>query len=267
MKHGSRSLSSQITISHGDKQNDKLFFEYLANKLGLKDKDEWHKITKEDIVKEGGEGMLKKLYGGSVKVALQKMYPDHKWLVWKFDGHVQPGTWDDMKSQREFMHNLAKELRIETMDDWYHVTKEQIRDKGGGGLLNQKYHGSPSKMILSILTEHKWDLQKFVHTPRGAWQDPKVRKEMMEHLTRELKIVQMKDWYRVTQVQICEKGGRRLLTKYDGSPAKMIMSELPHHPWNLKKFTKITGIWHNREFQEEVNQNLAKNEITKTKSS
>lgn len=45
------------------------------------------------------------------------------------------------------------------MDDWYHVTVEDIVKNGGGGLLTC-YNNSPSSALQSIYPEHNWELER-----------------------------------------------------------------------------------------------------------
>eukprot|EP01118_Nematostelium_gracile_P011139 TRINITY_DN3913_c0_g5_i2.p1 TRINITY_DN3913_c0_g5~~TRINITY_DN3913_c0_g5_i2.p1 ORF type:complete len:268 (-),score=55.70 TRINITY_DN3913_c0_g5_i2:3-806(-) len=224
---------SEVIVFDWSKEKERIFFETLASHLGFKEREEWYSITKHQVKKHGGEGILK-MFNGSVKTALEKIYDDHDWLPWKFE-HAPAGTWDTISSQRDFMFYLAKELKITKMEDWYNVSVVQIREKGGNRLLN-KYDGSPVKMITSLLKEHKWNVLQFAHKPAGVWDDVQAQREMLNHLAKELQINRMKGWYSVSAAQIREKGGGGLLLKYNNSPAKMITSVITEHEWDLKKF-------------------------------
>ena len=63
----------------------------------------------------------------------------------KVPGHL----WQDKKNQKEFMESLGNQLRFLNLDDWYDVTKQDIRyyselhrkltqsrENGGAGLLS-----------------------------------------------------------------------------------------------------------------------------------
>eukprot|EP01118_Nematostelium_gracile_P020549 TRINITY_DN9997_c0_g1_i1.p1 TRINITY_DN9997_c0_g1~~TRINITY_DN9997_c0_g1_i1.p1 ORF type:complete len:135 (-),score=28.96 TRINITY_DN9997_c0_g1_i1:285-635(-) len=99
------------------KREDSEFFESLANTLGLKDKEDWYKIKKEDVIKHGGEKILQKEFGGSVKMALETIYPNHKWLPWNFEDVAPKGMWNNPVIQREMMDYLAKQLKITKLED------------------------------------------------------------------------------------------------------------------------------------------------------
>ena len=49
------------------------------------------------------------------------VYPEHKWLPWKFETCPR-NFWADIKNQREFMDWAGKELKLQDMSDWYNVT-------------------------------------------------------------------------------------------------------------------------------------------------
>jgi len=55
---------------------------------------------------------------------------------------------------------------LKRMNSWYKVTRNDIIQKGGSGLLN-KYGNSPSKLIQTVYPEHDWKMEKF-NTPRNT---------------------------------------------------------------------------------------------------
>eukprot|EP01118_Nematostelium_gracile_P001311 TRINITY_DN1134_c0_g1_i1.p1 TRINITY_DN1134_c0_g1~~TRINITY_DN1134_c0_g1_i1.p1 ORF type:complete len:375 (+),score=67.80 TRINITY_DN1134_c0_g1_i1:56-1180(+) len=245
----SKKGTQQQTITNWKGDNERAFFISLANELGLKEKEDWYQITKENVVNFGGEEMLMRYYDGMVVTALHKLYPDHIWLPWKFRDAVPLKTWNNVQLQTLFMQHLAKDLKITHMEDWYAVGAPHIRQRGGAGLLS-KYGNSPSKLITSVFTEHHWNLHKFNLKPNGAWNDIHFQKQFINYLGRELKITKMEDWYHVGVVQIREKGGSSLLQMYHNSPFKMISSLFPDHQWNPVLFSNSPrNMWNRIEFQ------------------
>ena len=51
------------------------------------------------------------------------------------------------------MDNFYLDNKMKSLDDWYNIINQNIRDYGGYGLLNE-YEGSISKMIKSIYPNH-----------------------------------------------------------------------------------------------------------------
>jgi hypothetical protein len=47
--------------------------------------------------------------------------------------------WKDTTHQRLFLESIAKSLGVKTLDDWANVTVQQVRDRGGSGVLSK--HG------------------------------------------------------------------------------------------------------------------------------
>eukprot|EP01118_Nematostelium_gracile_P007447 TRINITY_DN2432_c0_g2_i1.p1 TRINITY_DN2432_c0_g2~~TRINITY_DN2432_c0_g2_i1.p1 ORF type:complete len:326 (+),score=60.54 TRINITY_DN2432_c0_g2_i1:44-1021(+) len=249
MQTKSQQLRKPKSVTWGG-DNARIFFDSLANHLKLKDKNDWYNITKEDVFKFGGERLLNS-YDGLVGRALQRTYPDHHWLIWKFDGSTVRGTWDHIQPQKERLNEIAKGLNINELEDWYSITKAQISEKGGGGLLN-KYGNSPSTMLTSVLTEHRWDLRKFVNKPRQDWSTIQSHKMFLDRLAKQLNITKMEDWYNIGKAQILAHGGGGLLNRYHNSPSKMIISLFPNHIWRVQNFTyKPKGIGNDKQSQKD----------------
>jgi hypothetical protein len=140
-------------------KNQRFYFDWLGKKLGYIVMDDWYKITPEDILQRKGSYLLRK-YGGSPLKALQFVYPDHEWLLWRFV-RVPTGFWDKEENQRKFFEWVGRQLGFTKLDDWYQITKEIIVKYGGGGLLHDRYGGSPSTAMQYIFPEHDWKLEKF----------------------------------------------------------------------------------------------------------
>jgi hypothetical protein len=69
------------------------------------------------LVDLGGRGLLSK-YNNSFSLLLSSVYPEFKWLPWRFT--VAPRKfWDDIGNQKEFLNWAGKELGIKDMSDWY----------------------------------------------------------------------------------------------------------------------------------------------------
>lgn len=200
----------------------------------------------------GGEKIIKKY--GCVRRALQSIYPHHKWLPWKFTERVPSGYWDDPQSQRSYIEWLGEELKVRRMEDWYSVTMKDAMKNGGATLVMTKYNGSPFEMISSILSEHKWEMQKL----KGYWNDVENHRSFVKNrLTKELKIEKMSEWYNVKLKEIVEKGGGSLMERYNNSPSKMITTVMSEHNWNMKEF-KNRKVWNDIENQKEHLARLAK---------
>lgn len=93
-------------------------------------------MTKEQIYNNGGGTLLRKYYSDSMFVAIPAIYPEHKWIPWKFE-RVPRGFWANQENQREFFDWLSKELGFKTLEEWYKLKKDVVRSHGGSGLVNR----------------------------------------------------------------------------------------------------------------------------------
>eukprot|EP01118_Nematostelium_gracile_P015920 TRINITY_DN6480_c0_g2_i1.p1 TRINITY_DN6480_c0_g2~~TRINITY_DN6480_c0_g2_i1.p1 ORF type:complete len:190 (-),score=30.60 TRINITY_DN6480_c0_g2_i1:134-703(-) len=176
--------------------------DHLAKKLKITKMEDWYDVTVRQVLETIGKGLLRK-YKSSPSCLVMSMFTEHKWDVSKFAR--RKGIWDDLQLQRNVMSDLAKRLNIKKMEDWYDVGVVQIYENGGKGLL-YKHGNSPSKMIVSVLNHHKWDLSRFINR-KGVLDDFHHRVELMDQLAKRLDIKQVEDWYHVTSTQIRQNGG------------------------------------------------------------
>src|SRR4051812_11045332 len=76
------------------------FFDQLGKLLGYKEMDDWYNLEKPYIYKHGGSGLLTGYYNGSPSQALQTLYPEHDWMMWRF-GHAPNGFWRSNSHHRQ----------------------------------------------------------------------------------------------------------------------------------------------------------------------
>ncbi|KAJ1501146.1 hypothetical protein HMI54_010222 [Coelomomyces lativittatus] len=99
--------------------------------------------------------------------ALSVIYPDYKWLPWKFPT-VPRNFWVDIKNQKWFIEWAAQELKIKEMSDWYNVSFKQIIDAGGGILLVK--NRSLPHLLFRVYPESYWKFSDFVQNV-DIWKD------------------------------------------------------------------------------------------------
>jgi hypothetical protein len=80
-----------------------------------------------DIEKLGGASIIK-MYGGSVYRMLAAIYPSHRWVEFKFQDRI---SWSSVDTHRAFLDWVGSELKLQSMEDWYHVTVPMVHAKGG----------------------------------------------------------------------------------------------------------------------------------------
>src|SRR5690349_13904891 len=84
-----------------NQESHRQFFDWLGTQLGCKEMDDWYNVSVEDIYKHGGSGLLNDYYNNSPSKALQTVYPEHQWLIWRF-GQTPKGFWKKPENHRQF---------------------------------------------------------------------------------------------------------------------------------------------------------------------
>ena len=107
-----------------------------------------------------------------------------------------------MENQRIFLDRLKRELVFDRWEDWYQVSPEDFRKYGGGGLLDDVYNGSISKMLTAVYPHHVWHLWRFPRVPVGFWANINHQKDFIYWLEEKLDIKNLKEWSRISLVQI-----------------------------------------------------------------
>jgi hypothetical protein len=207
----------------------------MGLELGYKKMKDFYKLTISTVKKFGGAALLN-FHRGSLRESLEDVYPNYKWLSWKFLQIVSAGHWENKENQRNFLENLGKELEFKCMDDWYNITWKQIKERGGSGLLNQN-GGSPSKTVMRIFSEHPWNESNFYTNsklPDGYWETKSHRINLIHRLTELLKIKDLDDWYRVSLSQINEHH-KHMTIFHRYSLLELLQEAYPSNNWEVSK--------------------------------
>ena len=89
-------------------------------------------------------------------------------LINKTGKGVKSGTWNKKENHVIFAIWLGKKMSYTKMEDWYQITKNIICDNYGGGLLSNKYGGSPLKFLKSVFPEVEAREPHFLHAALTA---------------------------------------------------------------------------------------------------
>jgi hypothetical protein len=75
----------------GDDNNKKKYLYWLGKQLGIKELNDWYKVTPKDIKEHGGQTLV--YVYSSLPNLLSIAYPDHNWEKYKFSSAY---NWDEM---------------------------------------------------------------------------------------------------------------------------------------------------------------------------
>lgn len=147
----------------------------------------------------------------------------------------------------ETVQRLGQRLKVRHWEDWYNCTVKQVKQHGGNAILSNYYNGSLVRMLQTNLPQHSWLPFRFKQVPRGFWEQEGNTEVALEWLTQQLQIKDWQQWYNVTSKQIRKCGGGGLLECFGNSPALMLTTLKPNHPWLPWKFNRVpNGFWENK---------------------
>jgi hypothetical protein len=142
------------------------FLNWLGLQLDFDHMDDWYKVTQKQIINNGGSGLLFK-YNDSPSKLITSVFHDYPWDESRFTRRniIFAGHWDSADNRIAFLDRLGKSLGFNHMEDWYGITKKEIKKNGGSSLL-EKYGGEPSKLVMSLYQNHCWNSSKFCTNSR-----------------------------------------------------------------------------------------------------
>jgi hypothetical protein len=59
---------------------------------------------------------------------LRAVYPHHKWQWWRFPQAI---GWNNPEKAREFLEWVGEDLGYKEMNDWYNISTDEIKERGG----------------------------------------------------------------------------------------------------------------------------------------
>lgn len=139
-------------------KNQRDYIDWLGKDLGISNMDDWYNTDTQKIHNRYGETILQS-YGGSLYHALSAVYPDYKWLPWRFS-KVPRGFWNSLDNQKWYADWLGKLLGYTCMNDWYKLSTADITNNNGGGMFTLKY-GTLFAMVKTIYPDYPWIKRKF----------------------------------------------------------------------------------------------------------
>jgi len=207
------------------------FLNYLGEKLGLRDRNDWYSLTPSQIRYFGGEGLLRH-YEYSVSYLLLSHFSSINWEWWKFN--PTPGfLWNDVKNQREYLDWLGVEMAFDSPSQMSNLTVGDLEGKYGKGILF--YHNNSIPVIIDFLyPEVAWKM-----SVKGEESVNGVEYAKFLYLSHAVKIKELRDWYRVSVSQIERWVGKSFVqsTKRLG---EFLARLYPSHPWDESKFVDFT---------------------------
>ena len=139
--------------------------------------DDWYKLTADDMSEYGGITLLH-LYNNSPSKALQSVYPEHKWMIWRFKtmphGYLNEPI--DSTEVTRMLDWLGEHLSIKNLEDWYRVSMKQLRK-----WIPITSSKDLCKMLQIAFPQHQWNTEMF-----GSFAHVKASQKLVVYAIQQL---------------------------------------------------------------------------------
>ena len=133
---------------------------------------------------------------------------------------------DTKEKRKQLIEKIFNKLNLNSLEEWYGVSRKDFYKEGGRNLLENYYNGSLRNALKEIYPEKEWKTLKFSRLPHGYFNDVNNRKDFFTQLSSSLSITSPSQWHSISNSQVIEKGGAYLLNHYYGGSIKKMVEEL-----------------------------------------
>jgi hypothetical protein len=225
------------------------FFDNLKIKLDIDSERDWLNITRSDITKHGGGGLLALYYNSSVQTFVKAMLPHTDFKPWEYKT-VPNGFWTKTENVRSYCDWLRNRLGFTSQDECYKISREHFKENRGAGLLDTTSNRKTKrgefdgygKGIIDIMKiaypELTWYAWKFHVTSMGCWNSKENIVLFVKYVEDNEGMKLPTDWYSHTGNTVMKyEGGEGLLTnRFKGSLTRLLSVVYPDEPWKMYKF-------------------------------
>ena len=229
--------------------NQVIFMDDLYKKLDLKSLDDWLKITRKLIIRNGGKSLILTYYSNDLKKLLQSIYPN---FPWKFDD-IKMNKIDYFKlidNQRKFMDKLFDDFQLKSLDDWLLISRKKIIENGGKRLMLTYYNNDIKLLLSRIYPNYAWRFDELKVKSNEYFKSIENQMKFMNKLFNKFKMKTLDDWLNISKNLFIKQGGQSLLNYYSNNMKKLLISIYPHHSWSFESI-KISS---NSFFKSQENQ-------------
>ena len=214
-----------------DKENILNFLEEIKQKYNLNTPEDWNLITQKHIHSNGGNRLLRRFTLFELKCLA---CPEGKSI---FD---KPKYWEDRKNILQFLSEIKEKYNLTTPEDWNSISYEQIQSNGGRSLLRNY---SLYELKIMACPEGKQIFTKPKES--GYWENKENILQFLEEIKQKYNLNTPEDWNLITQKQIQENGGGRLLHNYSMYELKCMAC--PEGKSIFDKQPKSSKFWEDKE--------------------
>lgn len=221
------------------------FLEELARKQGVKQPEDWRRVTFRQATAAGGGGLLAR-YGGSLEAALVASLPADQRA--RFEAaprrRAPRGHWDVAENQQAFLATLARRHGLDLapfvgegppagveesrviFKAWTRVPASAVREAGGSGLV-ARLGDSMTRTLAAAFPRLRPPAAAMRR--RQVWSSQERRRAFLEEVAAEqgLDPALAASWRRIQYADVAAAGGKGLLNRYGGSVFRLLQDTFP----------------------------------------
>jgi hypothetical protein len=186
-----------------------------------------------------GSGLIANYYGRSLQQALSIIYPNHRWRPWLFR-KTPRSFWSDKKNHREYFDWLQEQLGFADRSGWYSASTDQVAIHSASGVLWRFYNNSLILALMSIYSDHQWDVWAFQNVPKHFWKNMAAQRLAFDSMGREMGFKSLEDWYTIDAQRLKEhKCWSLVRSHYSHSLPTALQAIYPTHRWETFRFKTL----------------------------
>jgi len=216
-----------------ERVNRHRYLDWLGPQLGFTQPEDWYQITGNHLTQWYG-ATLRKHFGGSVIAVVKDYLPQYEWKEWLFVS-VPQRFWQDRKNRHCYLDWLGQQLGFRRLEDWYQITYDDFVRWHGSALLSY-FDDSRLAILQDYRPKYKWLEWRFTMVSDGFWDSRTNRCRYLDWLGQQLGFTGPDDWYQLSERDLQQHHGSRLLHKFRSSPSAIVKDYLPRHRWQEWRF-------------------------------
>ena len=216
--------------------NQRKFMDNLYEKFKFKSFDDWESITKVEIMKNGGKTLILTCYEKNLQKLLSNVYPNYPFDFissnYRQNKLKRKKYLNFIENQRSIMSDLFVKLKLNSIENWSHITKKEFC-LNGGTKLYRYYDRDFKKLLLAIYPNQHWKFKLSRILPIHTLEN---HQKLMDNFYQIFELKQLDDWHKISCNKFDENRGRSLLRYYSNNKFKLLTTIYPNYPWKIDEF-------------------------------
>ena len=247
-----------------DINNQRTFMDELFHKFELKTMEDWMKVSRKKIIKEGGKSLVVYYHSNNFTLLLSRLYPNYPWDFRHYSHRTIKNKTKDYfnkeNNQHLFLSHLFVKWNFSSLDDWLTVSKEKLlKEKGGSSLLN-RYSNDMQTLLSSLYPNFPWLFHRhffLFNNPLSSslyFKSKENQRRFMEEVYKEGELKDLSDWLLFTtpshllrflsspsfspsssssssRKKEMKSKMKRMYGEYENNHFLLLSSIYPHYPW------------------------------------